>query len=60
MSKLAEDIVFDIIDELTDYSAFHECYLFTMNEDERKILNQSLVGIIDQNIERFEKVKTVR
>jgi hypothetical protein len=51
MSKLAQTIVFDIIDELTDRKGF-DALFFDLDKDTRNELDGKLIGIVDENIER--------
>lgn len=51
MTKIAEQIVHDILDEITDVSALAGV-IHWMKETELEILTQKLVGIVDENLER--------
>lgn len=51
-SRVAHDIVFDIIDELTDNYHFSEWWNLELDRNERQLIQGNLVGIIDNNLER--------
>ena len=51
-SKLAETILHDIEDELTDHYTFLNWWWNELDDKERHLVRGRLVGIIDNNIER--------
>lgn len=50
MTKIAEQIVHDIIDELTDHLELEE--FFWTDRENGDVVQQKLVGIVDENLER--------
>lgn len=50
-SNVAETIVFDIVDELTDQSALRQAW-YNLNNDIKQEITGKLIGIVDQNLER--------
>lgn len=57
MSKLAETIIHDIIDELTDWDDLASVWFNKFDENRRKLITGTMVGIVDQNIKRLEELK---
>ena len=55
-SRVAHDIVFDIIDELTDRSGFAGWWGM-IDRDIKKEIQGKLVGVIDNNLEREASLK---
>ena len=56
-SKLADIIVFDIVDELTDRNGFDHWW-FNLDQDIQQELMGALIATVDANLEREASLKT--